>query len=552
MSTVISPTEYVIRTRFETPGEIPGFRGITAQLGGISSQISGLGNALTGALAGAASIQGLRTMIGGVLELHSAFEDTKIGIAGMMNAITGAGMDRSLQTAEATMGRLRKAAAVGAGEFEDYSKGFQMLVGPGMSLAGRSSTDVEEMVKLAIGAGAASGRGPEGMQLALQDVLQGLSGGAGDRTTPILNNLLGVIGSSSKELNAMTEPERWATITRALETMKPAIEAQGKTWNAQMSTFKDSLRNIVMEGTGSLFSTWTEDLQAANKWLEANRGIMEDMAIRLGARLKDAWSGARGNATGLAAGGAGLAAAGVGARAGGLLAGAAGVAGGAGMLLAGGIGAFVGFIGTAVTTAVSTFSWLRQYLAGSFYQLTEAFFGLGARIARFAQSPIMAWIGAGFGATIGFFLNVLTVFVRGINTFIDMFALGADMWLAVVEGLAAVASGDAKGAMAANNRFWNLYDQQAATFTKAFDDMSILDDLTAPPPPILSTGGVDDPGGADGSGLKPPPVINVGKVEIRAERMDDPATVASSFEQLTEYLMKYPRGTGAPLATRAR
>lgn len=550
MSTVISPTEYVIRTRYETAGEIPGLRGVTQQLQGISGQISGLGTSIMGAFAGAASLAGIRSLVGGIVGLHTEVQNAEMGIASMLSAMGGQSMPDAIRTSRGLLKGLQADAAAGVGELTDYTAGIQQLLGPGLGV-GKSLEDIRQLNRLALTAGFAL-RGQEGLKLVGFDLQQAMTQGTGERTTPIVNQALRAIGISNEKFNAMSKSQRWETLTKAFGTFGAAADAMGKSWDSQSATLADNLKSIARTATEPLFSAWSSDLQEANRWLAKNRDLMADMAGRLGARLGAGWAGAKDNSTGLASGGVGLAAAGVGARAGGALAGAAGVAGGAGALLAGGIAAFIGFIGMAVSTAVQKFAWLRAYLAGSFYQLTEAFFGLGSRLAQFAQSPIISWIGAGFGATVGFFLNVLTVFVRGINTFIDMAALGADMWLSVIKGLAAAASGDTKGAMSENKKFWNMYDKQSDLFMKAFDDMDVLKNLTAPPPPLLSTGGVDEVGGKDGAGIKPPPNINIDKVEIKAERLDDPAMVAESFERLTEYLNKYPRGTGATLATRAR
>lgn len=550
MSSVISPTDYVIRTRFETPGEIPGLRGVTQQIQGISGQISGLGNAVMGAFAGAASLQGLRVLVGGIVGLHTEVQNAEMGIASLLSAMGGATMPDAIRMSSALLKDLQKDAAAGVGELGDYTSGIQQLLGPGLGV-GKSIEDIRQLNRLALTAGFAL-RGQEGLKLVGFDLQQAMTQGVGDRTTPIVNQALRSVGITNEKFNRLGKAERWDALTKAFGTFGAAADEMGKTWDAQAATMKDGLKGIARDATSGLFESWAGDLQRANKWLEANRTVMQDMAVRLGARLKEAWAGGRATAGGVASGGVGLAAAGVGMRGGGIVAGIAGIAGGAGMLLAGGIGAFVGFVGMAVSTAVQQFAWLREYLAGSFYQLTEAFFGLGSRLAAFAQSPVMAWIGAGFGATVGFFLNVLTVFVRGINAFIDMVSTGLDMWVYVFKGVAAAMSGDASGTYAAKNNFDILRDQQAEQFMKAFDDMDILDNLVAPPPPLLSTGGVENVGGAGNGGLRPPPVINVDKVEIKAERVDDPASVVESFERLTEYLNRYPRTAGASLATAAR
>lgn len=548
MSTVISPTEYVIRTRFETGGEIPGLKGITSQLGGISSQISGIGTAITGAFAGVASLQGIRTLVSGIVGLHTEVQNAELGIASLFSSLGGAAMPDAIRLSKSLLKDLQRDAATGVGELSDYTAGIQNLLGPGLGV-GKSVGEIRELNRLALTAGFAL-RGQEGLKLVGFDMQQAMTQGTGDRTTPIVNQALRSIGVTNKAFNDMSSAKRWETLTKAFGTFGAAADEMGKSWDAQSATFTDNLKSIVRTATEPLFEGWTSALSDANKWLEKNRNLMTEMAERIAPRLRAGWEGARANAGGIASSGVGLAVGGVGLRGGTMVAGAVGAVGGAGALLAGGVAAFVGFIGVAVTTAVQKVDWLRGYLAGSFYQLTEAFFGLGRRLAQFASSPIMTWIGTVFGATVGFFLNVLTVFVRGLNTFIDMVSVGLDMWMYALKGVGAFLSGDLVGASAAKGNFDILATKQQDLFMKAFDDMEILNNLTAPP--VLSSGGVDEVGGKDGSGLKPPPNINIDKVEIKAERMDDPAMVATSFERLTEYLNKYPRTTTAGGSTRAR
>lgn len=553
MPGVIDPTEYVIRTRFETQREIPGLTAATRSLTAIEGKISGLGRNLTGAFAGLATGAGVAAAVKGVVTLNSESQNARYGIASLTSALTGSNWTKSLDFASAMMQKLRADAAAGAGETQDYVEAFQQMMAPGLQ-AGADPMGIEKMTRLALAGGFAL-RGNEGLKLAPMDVLQAMTAGAGDRTTPIVNQALRSIGMTNEAFNKLSAPDRWKTLEKAFGSFEESANAMGQTWGAQTATFTDAVKDLVMTGTAGLFDRWTEDLKKVNAWLAANREVMRDMADNVGSRLVSVWEAAKANPTELAGGGAGLVGASLGSKA----IGAAGIAGGAGAALAAGAAVFFGFVTYSATQGLAAYEEARVLMGWGTGRLWEALTGLGGTFLRLMKSPWVAWIGGGFAGLVGGFLGVTGVFLKGFGMWVTAFAtLSEGAWEIFHSSMSAgdrLRKGDFTGAAfefeKGLGRSQNAVKDLKLPFTAEFDKE--LMDFAFPKPVAerlkKAAGGTDpffEEGWDDAITAKGPPVFNGDiKIEIKTERLDDPAMVATSFEAVMEHLRNNPRSSTA-------
>lgn len=547
MSTVVDPTEYVIRTRFETASDIPGLGLINRRIDGLTSKIEGIGSSLSrafsiaGVSAGVAGVVGLTRKVVG---LHTEIQNAETGIASLYSAMGKVSMTTALSAARTQLRGLQQDAAKGAGSLQDYTQGYQLILGPARS-AGASLEQIRNLNRLTLTAGFAL-RGQEGLKLAPMDVVQALQGGAGSRTTPIVNQALQAIGVSQAKFNAMSAPKRLETLEKAFGTFEAAAEAMGHTWEAQSATFSDTIQSITREISKPLFDRWTEQLETANDWLSKNRDILSDMADGVGQRLLRVYDTIGKHAGGLGAGGVGLAAGAVGMRGAGLAVGALGVEGAA----AGGIAALVGgvfaSIGYAITLAMEKFDFVRRYVSSEVDDFVGSMTELGGAFMDLMESPWISWIGASFGLMVGGFLQGAAVFARGFAWFIENLNRGFSIWYEyfsmTTSGLSvAMGLSDDAGAPERHRRegdrlkkeLWDSLSQDAFEHVLFGDGGRVARKGT-------KIGGEDMPFGGNVTNINGPVSI-----EIKPERVDDPHMVATTFEAVMNRLARHPRAAAA-------
>lgn len=283
---------YIIRARIKVDDAAgSGAASVTQKLKNIESEGQRVSFSLSSMMqkaflfAGGAS--GLGMLAKGIVGLNAPLQDAKNGMATLLTSQTGVGINTTLGIAGGLLKNLRKDAALGAGELEDYTQGMQLIMGPGLG-AGKSLQDLRELTRLAIGAGAAL-RGPEGIKLAPMDLQQALTQGTGDRTTPIVNQALNAIGMTQAKFNQMGDGKKIETLLTAFRTYGPGIELMGKSWNAQMSTLKDNIKNVLHDLTNPLFDRWSGQLHTVNDWLTKNEDKMGEITDRWGGKLVKLW-----------------------------------------------------------------------------------------------------------------------------------------------------------------------------------------------------------------------------------------------------------------------
>lgn len=278
--------DYTIRAQIvASDASGPGARSAEAGIDRVFAKAGRLSGALSNMFALAGGAYGLGRFTQGFIGINSQIQDATNGLATLYTAMTGTDIGRSFRVAQQDVDRLRQQAAEGVGELQDYLFGYQRILGPGLG-AGATTDDLMRLNQLAISAAGAMGRE---LQLGPMDVVQALTAGATDRTTPIVTAALAALGKTNEEFNKLSVPERMEMLADAFGTFGPGVELMGRSWNAQLSTFSDGLKNIVRTVTAPLFETWTERLRDANDWIKKNQEQIETIATTWGARLVRMW-----------------------------------------------------------------------------------------------------------------------------------------------------------------------------------------------------------------------------------------------------------------------
>lgn len=522
--------------------------------------------------AGGAS--GLGMLAKGIVGLNAPLQEASYGMATLLSAQTGVGINQALGVAKSLVGDLRKDAAAGAGELSNYTEGLQMLLGPGLG-AGASLQQIRELNRLALGAGFAL-RGQEGLRYAPMDIQQALTQGTGDRTTPIVNQALNAVGMSQAAFNKLDPAKKIEALTKAFQAFGPGVELMGKSWSAQMSTLQDKLKGIGAAVTAPLFDRWSEQLGKVNGWLTKNADQMGEIADRWGGKLVALWdhlvrqagtyaalvgaaavaqnlpaiSGSAKSAYGAVQGGMGVLGAALKDPLGlektlavGLGQSAAGLTGGVGPLLEGlsaGLNAVAaplivvtaGFL--AVKGAMSEFPETLAFVAVQAGYLWQSLQDLGDSFGMLTDpgSPLnllgAALIGI-FGGVVWAGTQVVKIFaslVTGLAVVLSTVAYG-------LKSLVMLANGDYSGASIAS-------DMAAAALVKGQDQLSKIWMGTPEKEKFDWQGPTQDLAGKLPKN-KPPPININGpvKFELKTEQNTDPARVMSAFSEGVDRLSRF-------------
>ena len=515
----------------------------------------------------------------GILRLHTSIQEAQTGMATLLSAQTGAPILATLGQAREIVQGLRKDAAVGVGELEDYITGMQSILGPGLQ-AGASLDQLRELNRLTLAAGFAL-RGQEGLRLAPMDIAQALTRGASRIETPIVMQALAAVRMTAEEFNKLDTGGRMKVLQEAFGKFGPGVEAMGRGWNAQFSTLLDRLKELARTATEPLFGRWSDQLRRANEWLERNEGRLQVIVERWGPRLVAMWDHLIEQAGTYAAivAGASLAQYGPGAlgaagRAGGgardtwsRVAGAAawganlpgrggffgrmagGAAGAGGEILA-----ILKPIGTAfskvagpiavVTTlvmglfgAMKEFAGLRAWVMQAWAYLVSSFAGLGEAFGMLtAKGSSLNLIGGLLAGTFGVLAYIIGGVVRVVASLVAVFGAMLQVVGDWARGMGEVLRGNFPAAQT-----WFKKMGQDAFNNKALQDT--LANLWAP-----TKQGAKDAAAAGtppATGSVPHNQVNIGKVEIKNEVRDikDLPILVRSFDDLIDRVSTYRRGS---------
>lgn len=545
--------------------------------------LSKLGGLLAGLGAGAAGR--------GVIRLHSEMQNFTGSIATSFSVFQNMDPSSAMAAARGEIGKLSKDAAEGVGGLDDYVTAYTRLVSLN---TGMNSDALRAMTRQSLVAGFAL-RGSRGVKEAPLDIAQALEQGVNDKITPIASKVVQAAGETAEAFNKMGKAARLDVLRKGFEKFEPMAKEMGKTWDAQAETFKDQLKSITRRLTTPLFERWSEQLSKANGWLEKNGDNIQNIIDRWAPKLVSVWDHLINKAGTYAAivAGAHLAQGlpvmggrkatpgapgfmanfrGGGVRgalfgqaksrdgAGKFTAATAGLLGkgGAAAALKGMLSGLLRVAGpiAIITTlllgvqgALQEFPEVLIWLQGEAAGLMAAFGELGLAFgALTGQGSALNLVGAGLIFVIGGVLRLLTLFVKGIAILVEGIGIAlnyigtaAKQLMPVLRMMAALVSGDFAAGRAAAEDYRRVTDQGQAGRDAAWKRLNDLVNSAPDPTKALKEGEDGAPSGMAGAPAQNVTNYNVQKVEVSAERLDDPARVALTFEDLATKLNRSRR-----------
>lgn len=277
------------------------FRGIGVGIGALNQRVGGLQGSIESmfgtmqrGLALAAGSAGIGMAIKSMVGWNSEIDTAERGMASILTALTGAPIEDSFGNARSIIKDLRSDAKHGAGELTDYIQGYNRILGPALA-AGANASQIRNLTKNSIAAGFAM-RGQEGANFAPMDVMQALTSGAEARSTPFVKMALDSIGVTTAKFNAMTDAKKITVLDQAFGKFGSGVKLMSMGWDAQMSTLKDNIKDLVRTVGKPIFDRWTDKLRDANMWLERNEKRIESIADKIGTNIANAWDSAFKNA----------------------------------------------------------------------------------------------------------------------------------------------------------------------------------------------------------------------------------------------------------------
>lgn len=203
-------------------------------------------------------------MVRGFAVLNTEIENATVGIAGLLTGITQAPIATTMKVARQEVAFFRREAAKLPGELPDYIQAYQLVAGPAFR-AGATRKQAQQLARLSVLAGSLTPTG-RGMKTLPIDVLQALAGSAHQTNT---RDLLTLLGMDAKAFNKLSQGDRLSTLIDRLGRLEPAARVAGATWDAQMATLRDNVKQVLRTLTGPLFGFAKRSLAQLNLVLEA-------------------------------------------------------------------------------------------------------------------------------------------------------------------------------------------------------------------------------------------------------------------------------------------
>lgn len=185
-------------------------------------------------------------------------------------------MDRfrmSTQAAAGVMAHLEAAEVQTGRTAEEMAMGFKLLL-PAAENAVKGPMEVEKAVKAASLASHALGVGAEEAYYNLQMLM--LTGTARGEFSKAL-------GLTAKEMNKMTDTQRWDYVVKKMESLGPAGTAAAQTVGNQWKMTMDSIGDVVREEGVPFFEVFNDVakdvLVTIREWEPALRAVLATMAV---------------------------------------------------------------------------------------------------------------------------------------------------------------------------------------------------------------------------------------------------------------------------------
>jgi hypothetical protein len=215
-------------------------------------------------------------------------EDTKLQIGGMLALVRKTDLADEMVRADRVFANLQKRAASLPGTTQEYARFAGMITQPIID-AGLGMRDLEDLTVNAVVAAKSLG---EQAEVAARDISQVLRGQF-HSTDPFAGKVLGSIGykgeDGRKRFNELSAQERASELRRALMQKQWAqlAAAQGATFNGMLSTFQDTLQQLLGKIGLPLFKAITQELKEWNAWAADNGDKLAAWGKEFGESLVD-------------------------------------------------------------------------------------------------------------------------------------------------------------------------------------------------------------------------------------------------------------------------
>jgi hypothetical protein len=278
-------TDYIVRAKFEVDGQPEQkLKGVASAADGAGARVDSLGSklkGLVGVIGGGALAVGAKKLF---VDFNSNLEQAQLRMAGLFQLNTGGSFNANLAKSVDLVGKLQQRAKSSVGETSDFVQMAADLVGP-LTGAKASMKDIEDITAGATVAARSFGIEAGMASLDLQQALMGQLAGK-DR---FARALLEPMGYSTKSFNALSSAKRMEELARAFR--QPALralgEAQGKSFEGQLSTLTDNLKMGLGKVGLPLFQAVTAELVKWNAWIDANPGKISAFAEKASRALVD-------------------------------------------------------------------------------------------------------------------------------------------------------------------------------------------------------------------------------------------------------------------------
>lgn len=249
---------------------------------------------LAAAAAGAFAVHRVVDFMKKLTNLQSQNEQLQISFAAMLTGYGAAGFtnggkdfQKAMEASAGLMEKIRVDAAKLPGTAEELAEIMRAAM-PGGIHAGKSilgPDSVEEMAKRLL---VVSNRIPGGAATVareFQAIMEGRAIGRND----LFAHLRSTLGMSPKELNALSEPQKWEAMMKALKVLvDPALPAHAQAFKAVATTtltWAQQFARVVDKGVHEQLIKYLREI---NDWYEKNRTAVEAWGAEIGKSLGDA------------------------------------------------------------------------------------------------------------------------------------------------------------------------------------------------------------------------------------------------------------------------
>ena len=280
----MADVERKVKTTFDVGGNAQAAAGklgqIMSQLGGTITRVTSMINPLNTALAALGGAMSMQK----VIKVGSDFEQLQIGMAQTLKFMGQGGdtWNSAMLKSEATIQRVRTAAAALPGEAEDYAKALQLAGSNAMKATGefdRSFNLIKDMTAVTISMGNSAELGAVMMNRMLSKN-KGMMDMASDFSVKLLTamqQLPGQAALTTKQFNEMKLDDRVKMMEQLTGQFDAMIKASGSTWEAISGAATSSFKQLFEMASKPLFESAKGSLDHVNSLLFTANGELTKM-----------------------------------------------------------------------------------------------------------------------------------------------------------------------------------------------------------------------------------------------------------------------------------